>query len=202
MAQGNFYNQVDWYNVYEYTISAGQRQAINSYGRFITLLENSVSTGPTLSINKQRGGELPAGISVELPSLERFNSIDLVNETGSPQTVKVVISNGQIYDSRFVASAAIPVKSGGALTSSVATVTNGAAAAIASAADTNKKEVIIQNNDAVNEVWVGGADVDPATAKGTKVAAGGTAILTTSAAVYAKNASGADVDISINVIGD
>lgn len=203
MAQGVFSNQVDWYVTYDYTIAAGAKQTINAYGRFITLLENSNgSVNPRLQINGQRGGELIAGLSIELPAFERFNKMDLVNNGGSAMSVKVAISNGQIFDSRFVASSAIPTKSGGAFTSpAAATVVDAAAAAVIVAADADTKTVILQNNDAANGVWIGGADIDAANDRGTFLAAGAALILDTSAAIYAENISGANVDISISKIG-
>lgn len=103
------YNQIDWYSDFTYTVAAGDRQPINALGKYITLLESS-SDELRISINGQRGGKLPQGLSLELPELENFTKIDLVNDTASAITFTVALSNGKIIDARTVLSGAVEVR--------------------------------------------------------------------------------------------
>lgn len=102
------YNQRDWYSNFRIVIEANKSYKISKLGKYISVLTNT-GDDPVLSINGQHGGKIPAGISVELPTSEEFDKLELFNNSNEAISMQVVISNGVIIDSRTVLSGVLDV---------------------------------------------------------------------------------------------
>lgn len=184
---------------YPYSVAAGEFVTIHSRHRFVTILENSGSNDPQISIGDDSYSTLPKGISVELPNFEKANQIKIRNPGGSGTiTGTIVLSAGRVYDNRLNLSGGISQAGGDTLTTTAdVTVTNGAAAAQILAATTNRQEAIISIPDTAGSGEIRIGDSNTASGRGMRVYAGQSIAISTAAAVYCYNNSGGDIAVGL-----
>lgn len=195
-----FSNQKEWYTPIAQTIAANDSLKISKYARFITLLSSTGGTNDIeISINKQRQGLMPQGISIELPPFTQFNQLDIYNTAGTSADIIVVLSNGRVIDSRLNLTAGLTISSpDNFITVAKVSVVDAAAAAVIMAQNTDRREAFITNLDAAGEIYIGDSNTDAGTNRGTPLAAGQTIVLETKAAIYAQNESGANIDVALS----
>ncbi len=100
--------QTEYYRNFEYTLADQEIREIFAYGRFLTILSNSISIDPKVSINGQAAQPIPSGIGIELPLGEKpYTTLMFQNTSGGAMTIRFAISNGRIIDNRLVLSGTI-----------------------------------------------------------------------------------------------
>ena len=80
-----------------FTMAAGRQNTINMYGRFLTILENSLVANPEISIDGDPFYEIPQGVSIKV---EPFSKVEFKNPTASSMSLWVAMSAGEIWDNR------------------------------------------------------------------------------------------------------
>lgn len=99
-----------FFDTFPITIEANGIYRLNSYNRFICLLESSTATAIPVAIGGGGPkGKLEKGIAVELPAGDKFSHILFQNPVGTSITLKVALSPGRIYDNRLVISSEVDV---------------------------------------------------------------------------------------------
>jgi len=198
----------------DYLISAlpaGETSSLNVFGADkiycdssdVANFEIKVDSNPYINFFEGRKYTNSTGI---------MRSITVKNNNAVPMTINLVIGAEDINDNITRLSGSINVTdiinavnlSKPAIFKALAKVTivnGGGAIKIMNSASTTR-EVIIQNNDTANGVWLSGSLVSAVSGKGTFIASGVTVILTTTANIYADNNSGANVDLNISYTAD
>lgn len=192
------------YQRFTYTIAAGADITINALGRFVTILGNSSTTDPHMSIGGQVESQIPAGISVDLaqdnadPKDNFYYSLRFRNSGVAIMTLDLAISSGRIQDNRVVISSTsvLPVNATPDTNTTPAPAAVTDVAAVAVAANGSTREVLLQNNGA-NDIWVGDANIDPATLRGYKIEPKSGLLIGTAGAIYARCAAGLTSTLSI-----
>lgn len=187
------------YQDYQVVLSAGEFRQFQCHGRYLTILDNSLSTDMMISFDGQAEQPVPKGISIELPEQENFVTLGLRNPAGSSATLRFAISNGKVDDNRNVISGTVTVEGvSNTITTPVkGTATTGVPGAPAVAAAGANRKVIIQNLGA-NDIWFGDSNVDGANSRGTKILPGDGYEIDTAAAIYIRSTVG-NSDYSLNV---
>lgn len=187
------------YQDYQVVLAAGEYRPFQCHGRYLTFLDNSLSTDMMVSFDGQSEQPIPKGISIELPETENFVTLGLRNPAGSAATIRFSISNGKVDDNRNVISGTVTVENiSNTLTTPVkGTATTAAPGAPAVAAAGANRKVIIQNHGA-NDIWFGDANVDGANTRGTKILPNDGYEVDTAAAIYIRSTVG-NSDYSLNV---
>jgi len=72
-------------------------------GRWVSILYNSITTDPLISINAGPQYRIPAGLSVR-PETD-FQTLEFFNDSASSMVLWVAVSDGEIYDNRVVLGA-------------------------------------------------------------------------------------------------
>lgn len=190
-----------------YTVPANGSAALFREAEFLTCLD---ATAPfQVKIDNGPKFDLEAGVSVAFP--EGFKRVELIDTSGANNTIRVALGKGNVRDARFNLSGSVNVSSAAPLDVSAAPIredvpdvlTTGApvsalnaAATPLAAANTLRRELILVNEDAAATVYVGGASGALA-GEGIPVLPGQSLTLQTSAAVYARNDSGAAVAVAV-----
>lgn len=193
------------YQEVSFTIPAGSRETVFQVFDFFRVL--SLSGGTLKTIFGQNGREVfytGAGLGYRCPTL--FDRVTLINvHPTDPMTVTVAIANGHISDDRLNVSGTVTV-AGAVSVSSItppAALTTAADVAIAAttttqvlAVNASRKEAIISNLSA-NSTAVRVGDASTGAARGVEIPAGGSATLSTQAAVYVYNPSASGINIGV-----
>lgn len=196
------------YQRFTYSIAAGAAIDVNCYGRFITILANSITTDPHLSIGGQVEYQIPAGISIDLaqdntdPRNNIYTTLRFRNSSNAIMVLDFAISSGRIYDNRVIISTTTTLNTNSTpdtLASPAAAAVSDVVGAAKIAAAGANREYILQNNGA-NDIWVGDANISAATSRGIKIAPNTGLTLTTGGAVYAVCAAGLTSTLSIIVM--
>lgn len=181
------------YAVRSFTIPAnGSVEAIRD-ADFITCLEASAAF--KMSLDNAPRVDFEAGLT--LTTVSGFKRIEMINPTGDALTVKVGFGKGDVKDARLTLSGAVNTRvdaPGGFVTGPMISAADAATTAL-KAANGNREEILI-SNDGAGKVYICG---DPAAAagEGLPLAPGGAMVLTTAAAIYARNDSGAAVNLAV-----
>lgn len=179
------------YQEYPVSLAAGQNYPI--YGKNRSLYVDSV-VGGSLSVRVDDGpvSTIQQGAGWELNAGESFEKITVINDGPTALTARLVVGSGKLQN-RISLSGAV-VFSTGANPSTPASVTAGATATPLVAASTTRNAVMIQNQSASENLWVGGANVgNDAAPLGLVVAPKGTLTLATGGALYCRRGAGVDV---------
>jgi len=180
------------YVEYTYSLAIGEEINIGSDATFIACLDATADFkigfdgGPKTTFKK--------GLTYHPPIEVR--SVQIENNSGSANTVTLGLGKGDIRDSRLVLS-------GGVATQPAATsfTDGGAISALATAntlllaSNAARKEALIYNNGGAAIYVRGDATAAPG---GVKLAAGGTLVLETTAAIYAYNAAVSAVSVLVS----
>lgn len=176
---------------FEITIANDSVYRINAYANYLKIVEYSASDKIEISLANQAFEKIPSGISMALPQGEEFSYIDLKNETGADVSVELMLSNALLYDNNLSISNELNADIS---TDTIATPAPVTATAVAGAvsipSEVDRRELIIQNNHATYDVWIGDANVNSVTSRGIKLLAGQQIILTTSAQIHFHSPSG------------
>ncbi len=188
------------YQDYQVILQAGEYRAFQCHGRYLTFLDNSLSTDMMVSFDGQSEQPVPKGISIELPETENFVTLGLRNPAGSAATIRFSISNGKVEDNRNVISGTVSVEniSNTITTPAMGTATTSAPGSPAIAAAGGNRIYIIQNHGP-NDLWFGDSNVDGANKRGTKILPNDAYELATAAAVYFRSTVG-NTEYSVNVL--
>lgn len=183
------------FRTYEYTIAANSEREVNTTGTYFAVLEADGAF--RVALGDMPSTEFEAGLKVRLPDGVQFSKVTLINETGSPVTIKFNVGFGDFVDGRFVLSGGIDLSKSSDLENiDDVTVANGATVMLA-AASNGRRELIVSNPDtaagAIRVGRTGGVDAG----SGVLVPPGGSVVLTTSARVDCHNATGASVDVAV-----
>jgi len=90
-----------------FTMAAGRQHEVAMYGRFLTILYNSLSTNPEISVDGDPFYEIPMGVSIKL---EGFIRVEFKNPSASNMTLWIAMSAGEIWDNRAVFVGTIPIE--------------------------------------------------------------------------------------------
>ena len=91
------------YASFRFTLDIGRSLPIPVAGKWITILYNSITTDPLISINSGPRYRIPAGVSVK--PAEEFQRLEFFNDSASSMVLWVAVSDGEIYDNRVVLGA-------------------------------------------------------------------------------------------------
>lgn len=160
---------------YEQTLAAGEVWVLDVPGDLVRILDCTAAVDLQLTrsgIPFAEARAMLAGLKVR--AAHGFSGIRITNGA-TPQTVKVFIAEGDVDYDRPQVSGAISVANlpaaQGAFTQANKTVTNASAQLLA--ANAARRYLLIQNNDAAGDIYVTLDGTAATTAKGIKIAAGG-----------------------------
>lgn len=179
-------------------LPSGEEFKVSAVGSFVTLLSY---TGTSDDVYISIGGEsfqiLPKGISIKLSSGQDFTNLRFKQLSGAPQSLAVALTTGEVYDSRLILTAtSLDVNIASNSLESPVPVTVTSTIGIAVAADSTGREVILQNNGS-NDIWLGDANIDPATSRGYKLEVGTQVVWSCADNIRAKCAAGLNSTLSI-----
>lgn len=185
--------QTPSYKTFEYTIPVGESVQIARYADFITCLDATAKF--KISFDQQPETEFESGLTYN-PD-HAIKRVEIINTSGSDNTVKMGFGIGGIQDSRLtIGNAIVTEEKAPATFSTGAQITAADAATTALvAANGNRTEAIVAN-DGAGKIYVAGSSGAGA-GEGIPIDAGGVLVLTTSAALWARNDSGAAVAVSV-----
>lgn len=194
------------YRQFTYVLQPQQREKVGYAFNYFRCL-NISGTGLKVRFGASGGDTdfIGAGIGFFTPNVIDF--IEIVNTSGSPITITFALAIGLIYDDRLSVSGNISVVNGAGtfllsrelspdvLTDGTDTV--GTSAVVIVGPNSNRKEVIITNTHASNDLYLGGATV--AVGRGIKLVAGQSTVLTNSGTIYAVgSAAGTTIALAFN----
>lgn len=138
------------YRYFSVTLSAGQVLTVNVFARYVTILSNSISTNPEISIGGDQFETIKAGLSIELPEGDMVQEIQLRNPAAGAMTLTFALSAGKITDSSLVIAGNVNIVD---VTSAATGSLNiqaavGALQATALAVNVNRKSFSVQANPA------------------------------------------------------
>jgi hypothetical protein len=174
-------------------VSPGGSEEIYREASFITCLG---ATAPfKLKLDHGPAFEFEAGISIALA--ETFERITIVNETAADNVIRLGLGKGQITDARLVLSGEVATREStpDVLATGPQVVAGNAAATLVAASNTSRVEALITNEGA-GKVYVAGSAAAGA-GEGLPLEASQTMVLNTTAALYVRNDTGANVNIAV-----
>lgn len=180
------------YQADTWTVPANGYLSVARTAEFLICLE---ATAP-FKITFDNGAETNFEQGLTYRVQDQFSQIRLYNPHGQDISVRLGFGRGDITDARLVVSGSVEVETetpGVIDTIDAFTVTAGTSAQV-DGADLRRQELLVRNLSDTADVWLRG-DVNT-TPGGHLLKAGEGAVLTTSAAVYAYNASGSGVLLS------
>ena len=182
------------YTTRKFTIAAGEAVEVYRQAQFISCLKATHAF--KLKFNNGPTTDFEAGLTYK--HVAEFERVQLVNPSPTDiLTVTLAFGRGEIRDARLTLSGQINTyeASPDVLTTIAPVAAVDAATTPLVGLNARRKEVVFSNNGA-GQVFIGG---DPAAVAGSGIplGAGGVLVLTTAAAVYARNDSGATVNIGI-----
>ena len=181
------------YKTFEYAVPAGASIQIARHADFVTCLDASAPF--RITFDGQPATEFESGLTYNPKG--HVQLVEIINDSASTNTIKMGFGKGGIQDSRLTIGNAIVTEEKSPetfTTGAQITAADGAATALV-AANANRAEVVIAN-DGAGKVYIAG-DSGAGAAEGIPVDAGGVLVLTTSAALWARNDSGAAVAVSV-----
>ena len=177
----------------EYVIPANGTVEGYREASFMTCLEATAAF--SLKIDNAAKFDFEAGLGIVFDGT--FTRYELINETGTDITVKLAIGRGNVRDARLVISGTLSTQSTvpDTLTTGAAVSALNAATTSVIAANTSRVEALVVNAGAAT-IYIGG-NAAAAAAEGLPLAAGQSLTLNTTAAIYARNDTGAAVAVSV-----
>lgn len=95
------------YSSIRFTMAAGRQHSVAMFGNFFTILENSLTVNPEISIDGDPFYEIPQGVSLEI---EPFKKLEFKNTTASSMSLWIAMSAGKIWDNRANFAGVITVR--------------------------------------------------------------------------------------------
>ena len=188
-----------------YTLSAGEMVSINRTCRQVTCLAAS----EPFRVQFDDGSETDFESGLAFRNDAGFQKVTLRNPTAGPITVAVGLSNGDVTDARLVLAGGIATEVQNTVTTrpqvpdaftapAPVNCSNGVSTQVL-AADALRKEAILTNTATSGTVYV--QPFATSAGRGVPIAAGQTLVLTTSAALYVRNDTGAAVTVNLGGVG-
>lgn len=180
-------NKQNFYFEDEVTIPAGGRHRVSVWGRYLTILEYTGSDKIRFQINDGHEERLRKGISIELPPMEFFKSITFRNAEGSAIDIEFCITEGRVYDSRFVPVGAIDTNPSVGSTLANFQYTIGTSNQLILPANSDRRGAFITNTGSYDAaIGATGVNSNPLSASGAPLPPGASVYIETTAAIYAK----------------
>ena len=179
--------------IFSYTLDPGANMAINGAGRFFRILEADGDVG--VAIDAQPENVMKAGHGFELAEGQRFGRLRIFNRAAGSQTIEIALGLGRFSDSRMAGSVGTKETMPDTFTSGAPVAALNAATTLIGAANSARREAVLVN-DGAGTIYIGGA-AGAAAGQGLPLAAGQPLTLDTTAAIYARNDSGAAVNVAI-----
>ena len=181
------------YKTYTYTVPAGGSVQIERTANFVSCLDAQAPFHVTFDMQPET--EFEAGLTF-FP-VETVSRVEIINKGGTENRVTLAFGKGRIEDARLTIGNQVKTaaQSPNTLTTG-APVNCGDGATTMLAADNGNRAEIMVANDGAGKVYIGG-DGTAAAGQGMPLEAGGVMVLTTTAAVYARNDSGAAVAVAV-----
>jgi len=182
------------FRVIGYTLPANGEIMIDQTGDFVRCLASSAAF--EIAYDGAPAFIMEAGLGFRLPLGRAYTGLRLVNPSGAPVTLQLALGYGDIQDSRIGVVGNLPTMavSPNTLTSAADVSVAATTTAMIAAANPGRAEIILQNLG-LGDMRIG--DSAAAAGRGVLLAGGGTLTLTTTAAVYAYNASAGPADLSV-----
>lgn len=182
------------FRTYEYTVAANSEREVNTTGTYFAVLEADGAF--RVALGDMPSTEFEAGLKVRLPDGVQFSKVTLINETGSPVTIKFNVGFGDFVDGRFVLSGGIDLSKSSDLLNFVDKAIGAGATAQIAGADNSRRELIISNPaTSLGAIRVGRTGSTGATS-GVWVEPGTSIILTTTQAVNCHNPTAASINVA------
>jgi hypothetical protein len=158
---------------------------------FITCLE---ATGP-FKIAFDHGPTVEFEQGLTYRTRDGFKFVDITNESAGDITVTIGMGRGDVRDARLSIAGTVATDANAPeiFTAGAPVSALNAAATLIAAADLNRREILLVNAGA-GTVYIG-SNAAAGAGAGLPLVGGQSLALTTSAAIYARNDSGAAVDI-------
>lgn len=189
------------YAVRQFLIPAGETVSVVRDAGFLTCLD---ATAP-FKVAFDEGSENDFEAGLTYTPVEGFDRVAMRNPTAGPITVRLGFGKGAIADARVVLSSgntlwtrerpADQVSTGAAIAAASGAVT------LLAAADALRREImVVAPTTATGPVYIGGAAA-AAAGEGIPLLPGQSLTLSTGAAIYARNDTGAPVALAVATIG-
>jgi len=183
------------YRKLTYEVAAGATQQITRNGDFFHVLR----ADQEFQVGWDNGPLSPflAGLEYEVRNGGAFRSTQIRNDGPTMLTIEVGIGAGGIRDARLLISTRIDTKAAtpDVLTTGAPVVAATAANTALAAANVQRKEVILANQGA-GTVYVNGS-AGAGAGQGVPLAAGAIMVLENAGPIYARNDTGAAVNVSV-----
>lgn len=180
---------------FTFALAAGAAEQINAAGEFFRLAD---ADGPVaVQIEALPETEFQPGQGYQVPAGMEFDRLTVRNPGAASVTMTIVIGTGRFDDFRFFATSILDTREQSPdtfATGAPVTAATGAATLLA-AANTARAEIIV-TNDGGGKIYIGG-DAAAAAGEGTPLGTDATLVLTTTAAVYVRNDTGAAVSVAV-----
>ena len=181
------------YSTRSFAVPANGSIELYREAEFLTCLE---ATGDfKIKIDNGPSFDFEAGLSI---SFDRaFTRLELIDVTGATNVVKIALGKGGVKDARLVLSGRIDTKPAtpDVLTTGAPVAAAPGANTALAAANVQRKEAILANQGA-GAVYVNGSAA-AAAGQGVPVAAGAIMVLENAGPIYARNDTGAAVNVSV-----
>ena len=151
---------------YDFTLSAGGAIALLVEGSYFRIQS---ATG-AVDVTVEGTGTLPGLLTGQGLKDTPFKRLVIKDVSGSANTGSILVASQEFIDNRTYGVTTIS-NTNGAYTQSTATVTTTSAQLLA--ANTSRRYLLIQNNDTSGDIYVALDGAASTTARGVKVAAGG-----------------------------
>lgn len=181
------------YATRSFTVPAGGSVEIYRQASFLTCLEANGEF--EVSFDNAPRVEFEQGLTFRTPG--GFDRLQIINPNASALTVRMGFGKGDVRDARLTIGGQLNMAEvmPDLLTTGAAVAAADAAVTLLAAANTARREIVV-SNDGVGKIYIGGA-AGAAAGEGLPLAAGATLVLETTAAVYARNDSGAAVNVAV-----
>lgn len=193
-------------------LAAGEEKNFPAFGNFVRCTENNGDSF-LFSFENDPWIALTAGQAQPLaPGSRPYEYLRFKNPNASAIEIEIRYGMGNFEDNRLKYTGAVDVqnKAGTILATKENvpdTLTTAADQAIVTATKTsvaavnlNRVEVIVQNLEATGGANIRVGDTNTGAARGTQIAPGGSAVLTTTAEIFVYHAKGSDLNVSVTEI--
>jgi|GEM_PF-6766533 len=184
------------YARFKHPMAANEEITIHATGDLVAAL--AATGGMEVAFGEGAFIPLDVGQTVSFQEGEGFSFVRVKDTSGAANTVDLYVGRGEFFDLRFSATGTLTTRESApdTLTTGATVSALNAAATELAAANALRREIMLVNTDAAATVYVGGASGALA-GEGIPVLAGQSLTLQSSAAVYARNDSGAPVAVAV-----
>ena len=187
-------NAAPSYAVREYTVAPGDSVQVYRQSTFLTCLAGNIPF--KVAFDGNSASEFQTGLTYR--EAQGFNLIEVINQSDTTALqVKLAFGKGDVSDSRLALTGTVVTEETAAPvfnTSAPVSAANGAITFLAGP-NGNRSEIMIAN-DGAGKVYIAG-NAGAGAGEGIPLNAGGVMVLTTQAALWVRNDSGAAVAVAV-----